>query len=196
LQALTAADRAALLDELLPRLEEYTRGRPESWAKLERFQDHAARGAAARFRLEVREAALQRMRTILVGIAGRVLIANDGQRQRERDGLARLQRCEAFTPGEPPDSSAAPRSQAARPFPPLSTELALLEEISPSWLGVQFRRLAEPFAPNAVCGRAPTCSMRSTRTPRSRRPASTSATSSSGRRAGPSTRRGSCASGR
>ena len=142
-QALTAADRAALLDELLPRLEEYARSRPEMWSNLERFRDHAARGAEARWRLEVRQAALRRMRTILVGIAGRVLIANDGQRDRERDGLARLQRCEAFTPGEPPDPSAAPRSDVPRPFPPLSTELALLEEISPSWLGVRFRAVTQ-----------------------------------------------------
>ena len=140
-QALTPSDRAALLDELLPPLEDYARSRPETWAKLERFRDFASRGTAGRWRLEVRQAALQRMRTILVGIAGRVLIATE--RRRERDGLARLQRCEAFTPGDPPDPSAAARSDPPRPFPPLNTELALLEEISPSWLGVQFRAVTQ-----------------------------------------------------
>jgi thiol-disulfide isomerase/thioredoxin len=134
---LTADDRAAMLAELLPPLEQYARSRSELWPKLDRFRDYAVRGAEGRWRLEVRLAALQRMRTILVGIAGRVLIAND--RDRERQALSRLQRCEAFSPGATPDPSAVAGARAAPAFPPLSAEVALLEEISPSWLGVRFR---------------------------------------------------------
>jgi thiol-disulfide isomerase/thioredoxin len=138
---LTDADRAALLGELLPSLEAYARNRPEMWSKLERFRDHAVRGAEAEWRLEVRQAALQRMRTILVGIAGRVLVA--GGRDRDRERLVRLDRCEAFTPGNPPDPGAAPRPEPARPFPPLDKDLALLEELAPSWLGVRFAAVTE-----------------------------------------------------
>jgi thiol-disulfide isomerase/thioredoxin len=141
IEALAAPDRASLLDELLPRLEEAARGRPEMWTKLDQFRDYAMRGAAARWRLEVRQAALQRMRSILVGIAGRVLIATG--RPRDRDGLARLEACEAFNPGEQPDPGAGSRIAAPRPFPPLNSELALLEELSPSWLGVRFRPITQ-----------------------------------------------------
>ena len=86
------------------------------------------------------------MRTILVGVAGRVLVGHDGGRAYEggvraaqRQALGRLQRCEAFTAGSPPNPAAAVRSSGARPFPPLGAELAILEEIAPSWLGVRFR---------------------------------------------------------
>ena len=101
------------------------------------FRGHAARGSEAHWRLEVRQAVLQRMRTILAGIAGRVLIGRE--REREREALARLQRCEAFVAGDPPDPATAARAPSAPSFPPLSGELAILEEIAPSWLGVHFQ---------------------------------------------------------
>jgi len=150
LEGLSLEDRAVLLEELLPPLLEHARSRPEPWQKLDRFRDYAVRGSDAGWRLEVRKAALQRMRTILVGVAGRVLLAQERERERSdetalhtarRQALARLERCEAFVPGEPPEPATSARSHAAPPFPPLSEELALLEEISPSWLGVRFRPL-------------------------------------------------------
>jgi thiol-disulfide isomerase/thioredoxin len=80
------------------------------------------------------------MRTILAGIAGRVLVARE--RDRERQALERLQQCEAFVAGDPPDPASAARRRTAPSFPPISGELAILEEISPSWLGVKFRPVA------------------------------------------------------
>ena len=153
LDGLRLEDRAVLLEELLPPLLEHARRRPEFWQRLERFRDHAVRGSEAGWRLEVRKAALQRMRTILVGIAGRVLVAHDREHApsdetmphaAQRQALGRLERCEAFAAGEPPDPATVDRSDVAPPFPPLSEELALLEEISPSWLGVRFRPVAPP----------------------------------------------------
>ena len=153
LDALRLEDRALLLEELLPPLLEHARRRPEFWQRLERFRDHAVRGSEASWRLEVRKAALQRMQAILVGIGGRVLLAQDREHEPsderalhsgQRQALARLERCEAFAPGEPPDPATVDRSHEVPPFPPLSEELALLEEISPSWLGVRFRPVAAP----------------------------------------------------
>jgi thiol-disulfide isomerase/thioredoxin len=141
-ESLGPDDRVALLEELLPPLLEHARGRAEPWQKLDRFRDHALRGSEAGWRLEVRMAALHRMRTILVGIAGRVLLAREAGPQRQ--ALARLVDCEAFVVGERPDPPAVAGSYAAQPFPPLSAELALLEEISPSWLGVRFRPVTAP----------------------------------------------------
>jgi len=153
LEGLSPEDRAVLLEELLPPLLEHARSRPEPWQKLDRYRDYAVRGSEAGWRLEVRKAALQRMRAILVGIAGRVLLAQGREHEASgeavgqgarRQALARLERCEAFVAGEPPDPATVARSYAAAPFPPLSQELALLEEISPSWLGVRFRPVAPP----------------------------------------------------
>lgn len=153
LDGLSLEERAVLLEELLPPLLEHAHHRPEFWQRLERFRDHAVRGSEAGWRLEVRKAALQRMRTILIGIAGRMLLAQDREHEpsdetvlhtAQRQALARLEHCEAFAAGEPPDPATVARSYMAPPFPPLSEELVLLEEISPSWLGVRFRPVAAP----------------------------------------------------
>jgi thiol-disulfide isomerase/thioredoxin len=136
----TAAERAALLGELLPALIAHARQQPEAWAKLEGFRARAARAAEARWRLEVRDAVLQRMRTVLVAIAGRVLVAG---RDEPRQALEGLQRCESFAAGlRAPEAGAAP-SAARAPFPPLSAEAATLDEVSPSWLGVRFRPVTD-----------------------------------------------------
>lgn len=137
MQGLGAQDRAAQLAELLPKLMEHARRQTELWAKIEGFRRRTTRAAEARWRLEVRGAALQRMRTVLVGIAGRVLAERDAAR---RQALSGLQRCEAFAAGEPVSTAAEAQAPPAGPsFPPLSAEFATLEEVSPSWLGVRFR---------------------------------------------------------
>jgi len=133
--------RARTLEGLLDRLLEHARRQPESAGQLDTFRDRARRAAEARWRLEVRQAALLRMRIILTGIAGRVLLREAGGAE-ERGALARLDRCEAFSPGElaaTPTLAAAPSA----PFPPLAEELATLEQVSPSWLGVRFRALPD-----------------------------------------------------
>jgi thiol-disulfide isomerase/thioredoxin len=137
LQGLAPEDRAALLQELLSQLEPHARGRADLWTKLETFRDHAVKGSEARWRLEVRQAVLRRMRTILVDVAGRALLAREGEHGGQ--ALARLERCEAFVAGDPPDPVRAAQSPPAPSFPPISGELGVLEEISPSWLGVNFR---------------------------------------------------------
>jgi thiol-disulfide isomerase/thioredoxin len=137
---LSAAERAKLLDELLPALLAHVRGQKERWAKLDDFRGRAKRGAEARWRLEVRRAALQRMRTVLVGIAGRVLVARDEKQHRALSGL---QRCESVALGELPEGAARAPAVTPSPFPPLRAEIATLEELSPSWLGVRFRPVTE-----------------------------------------------------
>jgi thiol-disulfide isomerase/thioredoxin len=142
---------AALLAELLPELLEYAHGRPETWKRLEEFRDHVARASEARWRLDVRKAAMRRMRTVLVGIAGRVLLGREpdghapqpASRAAQRGAMERLERCEASTPGNPLPPATLTGDAGARPFPPLGTDVALLKEISPSWLGVRFRAVPE-----------------------------------------------------
>jgi thiol-disulfide isomerase/thioredoxin len=134
LQALPPGDRLRLLEELLPALLAHARAQ-QSWAKVETFRGNATRASAARWRLEVRQAAVKRMRTVLVSVAGRILAA----RKPATSGvLARLTACESLAVGTPPAEEPA-RASAAAPFPPLSAEVALLEVVSPSWLGVRFR---------------------------------------------------------
>jgi hypothetical protein len=136
IEGLDAAARLELLLGLLPELERHARDRSEIWTRLEDLRDRARRGSGARWRLEVRRAALLRMRTILIGIAGRALlnpgppeprqaVSPDGVEASatvaflhestpaaggladERAALARLEECEAFEPGEPADGAPA-----------------------------------------------------------------------------------------
>ena len=133
-EGLSSEDRSAVVAALLPPLHEFARTRPEVGVRLEKLRDYSVRGSEAQWRIEVRQAALRRMRTILVDVAGRVLL-----RRGEREAaLNRLSTCEASRIGDLPDTAEG-GSRAPTPFPRLSDEIALLEEIAPSWLGVRFR---------------------------------------------------------
>jgi thiol-disulfide isomerase/thioredoxin len=148
LKALDAEGRGALLARLLPKLERFTRKHPKTWNRLEDLRSHVRRASGARWRLEVRKAVLRRMRSILIGVAGRVLLQQGAataeeaeERLEQRQALDDLERCEALEPGELPAEKLVADGRTARPFPPLSDELQLLEEVLPSWLGVRFVRL-------------------------------------------------------
>lgn len=142
LKQLDADGRKALLAELLPELEWYARDHPERWQRLEELRGRAKRASEARWRMDVRQAALSRMRSILVGIAGQVLLEPRGEATRQRQAFEELLSCEAMEPGGLPPS-ALTGLPAIEPYPPLADELALLEEVLPSWLGVRFGPLAD-----------------------------------------------------
>lgn len=150
IKALDAAGRKALLAELLPQLERFAREQEDAWKRLDGLRDRQRQARSAEWRLTVRQAALQRMRASLIGIAGRTLLAymangSNGDHERavqQRTALERLESCEAFQPGVlQVDRVAETRWPGVEPFPPLADELALLEEVLPSWLGVQFGRV-------------------------------------------------------
>jgi thiol-disulfide isomerase/thioredoxin len=147
LKKLDAAARKALLAELLPRLEAHTHDRPDLSGRLERLRDNATRAAKAQWRLETRKGALQRMRTILITMAGRVLLRGEGpsaeQYMAQRGALQALTACEASAPGVLPPERLAAEAPAVAPYPPLADELRLLEEVLPSYLGVRFRKVPE-----------------------------------------------------
>ena len=145
-----AEERGILLGRLLSELEWFAHDRPEIWERLEGLRERARGASQARWRLDVRGGALHRMRSVLVAVAGRVLLGEqatgEAEAERRRDqqqALDSLLSCEAFEPGE-----LAPRWFAIEPplvdaFPPLSDELKLLEEVLPSWLGVKYAAVPE-----------------------------------------------------
>ena len=147
LKAADAGDRKQILEELLPRLETHARERPELWWRLEKLRGHAESASQGRWRLEVRRAAILRLRAILIQVAGRSLLAlgpdaieDSVAEQRAFDGLLS---CEALEPGELRASSRAASSPRIKPFPPLADDIALLKEVLPSWLGVRFGPVAK-----------------------------------------------------
>jgi thiol-disulfide isomerase/thioredoxin len=153
-------ERAVLLARFLDELYAYAR-QSDIWPKLERFREASSRGSNASWRFEVRKAAAERMRTILVAIAGRELLATEDRRSLPRDGahpraaqrqaFDALVRCEALEPGRLAVPAQAAPAAARASFPPLSDEIDLLQELQPSWLGVRYgpvapaRRQATPW---------------------------------------------------
>ncbi len=145
IKALDREERAGLLLELLPQLESRALGEPGIAARLDLVREKATRAGEARWRLEVRRGALRRMRSILIGVAGRVLVSADtpagpetGKRREQQKALEDLESCEAIEPGDLPVTEAASRIAEFEPFPPLAEEMKLLEEVLPSWLGVRY----------------------------------------------------------
>jgi thiol-disulfide isomerase/thioredoxin len=147
LKKLDDAERKALLAELLPQFESHARAQTELWDRVQTLRDRSRRASEARWRLETRKAALRRMRTILVRIAGLVLLAQEreedaAKRQVEQqDAYEQLVSCEAFELGELPATHLAAKEPVVEAFPPLADELRLIQEILPSWLGVRFRQV-------------------------------------------------------
>ncbi len=139
--------RAVLVATFLGQLHPFAR-QSDIWPKLERFQDAAVRGSEASWRFDVRQAAVERMRTILLAVAGRELLSRAeslsspsgvaGSRSSQRQALDALMQCEALNPGDLPVTSSHAASETPASFPALSDDIDLLQQLQPSWLGVRY----------------------------------------------------------
>lgn len=141
-QELDAEGRRVLLEELLPDLMWHARRDGELWRRLDLLRERTELASQARWRLDVRRAALLRMRSILVAIAGEVLLGEHSADSTEPGmseltAISELRSCEELTPGDLGRAALASAPSVDR-YPPLADELQLLEDVVPSWLGVRF----------------------------------------------------------
>jgi thiol-disulfide isomerase/thioredoxin len=161
---LPADERSALLATFLSHLNAFAR-QSDIWPRFERFQNAASRGSEAVWRFEVRKAAAERMRTILMTVAGRELLAiadpkpagnQAADRATERRAFEALLRCESLEPGALTAAASAIPTAARASFPSLSAETELLQQLRPSWLGIRYGpvppalRQAKPSLSNAA----------------------------------------------
>lgn len=119
----------ALLDELGP----FTEAKAERWARLQRVAERLDTINEVAYRMEVRLAALLRMRALLARVAGQVLLETQGSAE-HKQALAALTDCERFSlplGGKPEDRSTPS-------LPPFEDDLARAEAVFPAWLGIQF----------------------------------------------------------
>jgi len=136
LKGLTEPERQALARELLPELSAYARSAATRAERLDFLKQRADSSLGAHYRMQVRLAALLRMKSVLTRIAGQVYLANHGS-ENESAIYVSLGECEALTlspsetaPGPPMDPD---------PFPSYEDDLALAKEVLPGWMGIRFR---------------------------------------------------------
>ena len=133
-------DVASLREGLLQELVPFTRSDRATFERLAILREKADGAAPLRYRMEVREAALLRMRWLLENVAGRVLLSSPSTSPETRARFAALQSCEDFRlPGLLPGE--APRGD--EPFPSYADDLQLVERMLPAWLGIRFRSADE-----------------------------------------------------
>jgi hypothetical protein len=143
LDRLGQAARRKLTGELLAGLAVAAESSPGGRAQLQRLLDKVDRAAGAAYRMEIREAALLRLRTLLISAAGQAYLETRGSRQ-ERDALTALERCESLSlaPRSGAPAAGRPVPAVSRPFPTLEDDRRLLAELRPSWLGIAFKTVA------------------------------------------------------
>jgi len=151
--SLDPASRRKTLAELIAAVTEYTAGKPEVQARYQDLLTTDEDARSARYRADTRLAALLRMRTILVRVAGEQLLAEapgeDPQSAPARIALARaalasLTACEQLTIGAiPVKDETPPVRETIAPLPPFEEDLAAVRRALPSWLGIRFQPAPE-----------------------------------------------------
>lgn len=144
----------ALTHELLADLGPATRADATTARRLDRLRTRAEKAREVAYRMETRLGALLRMRILLLGIAGRVWLADDASAA-DRDAYAALRACENLVVPVP---GVRPGAELAKPerFPALDDDVALADDVLPAWMGIQFRqasdevRAARGLAPGAA----------------------------------------------
>jgi thiol-disulfide isomerase/thioredoxin len=133
---LSADERRREIDAYVGELARFTERNPDRDARLRDIHWKAKEAKAARYRADVRLAAVLRIRALLMEVAGRYYLnryASDG----ERSAFERLEGCEDLTlVGS--DAIVALDSEVTDPFPTLDQERRQIEAIIPGWLGLHY----------------------------------------------------------
>lgn len=153
LQRANEAQRQTTLEDAAPAVERFARRGAARFARLQTFHGNASDAASARYRMDIRLAVNLRLRTRLMSVAGAVLLEQPGgaphlDLPRAREALAALQRCEDAPLGAP--EHLHPPGAPPAPLTPLHVELARLEQLRPTLLGVRYGA-----APDAGTGDLP-----------------------------------------
>ncbi|MGH7818142.1 MAG: PDZ domain-containing protein, partial [Candidatus Binatia bacterium] len=141
-----ASTRAALLTDL----GAFSRERPKKHERIlalaRGFQD----AGALRYRMQVREAGLLRMRTRLLSLAGENYLSAIGSAA-EREAYERLRSCESLRLGGPAEGPADGRAREIPPFPRAEEDWALLDTVRTPRIGIDHEPAdAEEFSEGAA----------------------------------------------
>jgi thiol-disulfide isomerase/thioredoxin len=138
LKGMKGAERAELTRTLLIDLAAFTEKDLETAERLRLLREKAEVTREASYRAKVREAVVLRMRFILISIAGRQYLAENGS-DFQKVTYDRLVGTEAFTlMGETKSQS---RRVDVEAFPRFDEEIELANASLPGWMGIQFRQV-------------------------------------------------------
>lgn len=138
-QTLGELDRAEIPEltaALLAALEERAAGHLRQDERLQTIHERAEKAGAAAYRMEVRLAAVLRLRNLLRSVAARAYLASSGTED-ERRAFASLRACEelALPIGNPDRVELVP----AQAFPPFEEDITAATAAVPAWIGIRFR---------------------------------------------------------
>ena len=136
LARLSDPERRATRKAVAQALIAHARREQDTWARLQELRRRARVAREARYRLEVRLAALLRMRQVLQRAAGGALLQERAD-ERDRAALDALTACERSMPPVGPFKP-TPLTDPA-PFPPFEADREVLAAIWPTWLGISYR---------------------------------------------------------
>lgn len=127
----------SLGSELLANLGPATRRDRETYRRLRGLRERNEVADDASYRMEVREAALLRMQTVLIETAAHVYLGTRASPS-ERRAFEALRLCEdlALPIAEP----VAARDR--EPFPAYADDLEVARRVLPAWMGIQFKQAA------------------------------------------------------
>lgn len=153
LEALNRDAKKTLLMNLLAALKGFTAERPEIRARLDEMRATYDDARTARYVVDVRLAAVLRMRALLVRVAGLRFLehgepadAKGGAEHRAdwQHALEGLTRCESSVAGTFDAShETAVLQETPEPLPPLAADLAAVQRALPSWMGIRFAPVSE-----------------------------------------------------
>jgi len=139
LKGLNGTERAELASELLIDLAVFVEKDSEIAERLALLREKTEATRKASYRVEVREAVVLRMRSILISIAGRQYLSEAGS-DSEKAAYSAMAETERFTLGIP--ERGLRQAVDVEPFPRFDEEIELASASLPGWMGIQFRQVA------------------------------------------------------
>lgn len=148
-QSLPPTARRALAHEFLSTLLPFSQKARDRFDRIQLVTSKLDSVSEVAYRMEVRYAALLRMRILLSRVAGEHFLATSAERK-SKEAFAALTSCEAFElpgaarptlqaqAGQSPNPQTEALPEVATPYPRFEEDLALVDDVFPSWLGIHF----------------------------------------------------------
>jgi thiol-disulfide isomerase/thioredoxin len=134
--------RRGLTGELLAALVPFTHDDRSTDERVHALREKQEKASGASYRMEVRLAAVLRLRAVLSSVAGRVFVTTRA-RPGERAAYEAIRACEDlhFDAASPPATTTL--AQVTEPFPPFEDDVAIARDVLPAWMGINFRQASE-----------------------------------------------------